>query len=76
MGKEATFCQCSEAISCPRPRGQREVAPHLKPHASPQDKLLPHLCGNFLGAYTQTCLAPPGPPGHLPKSSIADPKLS
>lgn len=39
-------------------------------------RLQPHLCGNFLGAHTQTCLAPPGPPDCLPESSIADPKPS
>lgn len=26
-----------------------------------QDRLLPHQCGNFLGAHTQTCLAPNSP---------------
>lgn len=40
-----------------------------------QYRLRPHLCGNFLGAHTQTCLVPPGPPGLLQRSSKAESKL-
>lgn len=35
-----------------------------------QDRPLPHLCGNFLGAHTQICLASPGPPDRDPPKLI------
>ena len=58
---------CSEAVSGTRSwvtalmRGVQRPSPFLF-----QNRMLPHLGTSILGAHTQTCPAPPGPPGHLP----------